>query len=55
MDMSVEKKLQFWKEREAKEKDNLLKLQQKQDREAAVLLLMSMRAELASKFSKSSY
>lgn len=49
MDMSQERK--FSKEQEARE--NLKKIQDKQDRESAALLLMAMRAEIASKFSKS--
>lgn len=49
MDMSVEKKLQ--KELEDKEKEQLKLLQAKLDKERAALLLMAMRAEIASKFS----
>lgn len=51
MDMSVERKLQ--KELEDKEKQNQKLRQDKLDKERAALLLMAMRAELASKFSAS--
>jgi hypothetical protein len=51
MDMSAERK--FSKEQEAKE--NLKKIQEKQDRESAALLLMTMRAELTERFSKTKF
>lgn len=49
MDMSEEKKLQ--KEQVDKEKEKLKLRQDKLDKERAALLLMAMRAEIASKFS----